>query len=1091
MSRLAQASRRQSRSLGRCLFGLALATLAAGYVQAQAVGNLVRNPGFAAGLEPWRVETWAGAETTRPAIDTAVFRGSDMASLRLPAESGRRTVIRQVGLPRDPAVNRYRFSLWTRTRDLAPGWTLRVGVERWQAGRYVTTMQNLQVPCTGSVAWTRTEIPFTPHEGTAEFGVYVGLWYPDTLAANPPAGGGTVWVEDVVLEPVVAASAAPAAEVPAKAPDLEVQSFHPLGEGGLFTPGQPLDLELVLLNRSTAAVDLAIDVGLVDLEGAAVSQVTVQATPLPGASCRVPVRLAAPVARGFFSARAELRQGGVLVAWPETGLCVVVPTPARDPFFGIDANGLTADLLEAYRLMGVGSLGFYQSWAVPAAAQADPLAYMREQVQSRWRPFWDSDFALVGYVKIDPGFHPAAIRAETAARREKGLFPYPDALYTTLAAGVQAEAEVMKDRVKTWIICEEIDAWVQNPSAPAGSGSCELARHVLMTRIAAAKLRQSIPDATIAALAVCMDYQTEPPYALVRRVLPEVKDCFDLIGVHPYCGGHSFAAGGVTPPETGRLRQVLLATRKLQAENGKSRTLIIPEKGLGVPYHQPLDHPQQRQQAVLTARNLVIAKSVYPCLFYSLHMGVANGMGREMKAGRRRSTEQSSYSDYGIWKQTADEKDVHRHHPRPAVAAYAVTARQLAGTMEAEEVLPRQGVYAYVFRCTAGAVAALWTTGTTPCPVHLNLPGPARLCDLMGNERELAAGDVELTLSDAPQFVRSAGTAAVLAEAVRRTAFPALPAVVGEAHLSACDTLSVYVLNLTSQPAEAEVEAEFPAALRAATRGGRARLEPSGRGRVDLHLEADAAALNAAGVATVRIRGPGQTALSRADLHVTTVARLQGPVTIDGDLAEAARLPRIVMDGPQYLQPAMAKMPESHLWNGTEDLAVSLALAWNEQGLYLAARVRDDVHLQRQSGSLIWMDDALQFAIDAANDALLPATCGQAGYDGNDLNAGMALTAAGPAFQVWVEKGSTKTAGGRDYPLAIRRQGTETTYEAILPWPALAPLEPRTGRAFGFSLLAFDNDRSEDRQAACRMELTPGIADGQDPSAYRTFVLGE
>jgi hypothetical protein len=231
--------------------------------------------------------------------------------------------------------------------------------------------------------------------------------------------------------------------------------------------------------------------------------------------------------------------------------------------------------------------------------------------------------------------------------------------------------------------------------------------------------------------------------------------------------------------------------------------------------------------------------------------------------------------------------------------------------------------------------------------------------------------------------------------------------------------------------------------------------------------------------------------LAKADLHATPVPHLRQPVTIDGDLAETSGLPTIAMDSPRYLQPAVAKMPESHLWTGTDDLAVALTLAWNEQGLYLAARVRDDVQLQRQSGQFLWMDDCLQFAIDAANDALPPATTGRTGYDANDFNAGMALTTAGPAFQVWVEKGSPKTAGGRDYPVAIRREGTETCYETLIPWATLPPLQPKPGRAFGFSLLAFDSDRPEDRQAAYRLELTPGIADGQDPSAYRTFVLGE
>jgi hypothetical protein len=243
-----------------------------------------------------------------------------MASLRLAAEAGRRTVIRQSGLPRNPAVTQFRFSVWTRTRDLAPGWILRVGVERWQAGRYVATMQNLHVLCTGTVDWTRTDIPFTPHDGTAEFAVYIGLWYPESLANSPPAGGGSVWIDDVTLEPVPAESATPtaAAASPAAA-RLEVQSFHPLGEAGLFTPGQPLELELVLLNRGTAPLATQVTVSLADVAGAPAGRCTLDATLPPGVSTRQPVRFDATKGRGFVCARAEVREAGDLLAWSSTG----------------------------------------------------------------------------------------------------------------------------------------------------------------------------------------------------------------------------------------------------------------------------------------------------------------------------------------------------------------------------------------------------------------------------------------------------------------------------------------------------------------------------------------------------------------------------------------------------------------------------------------------------------------------------------------------------------------------------------------------------------------------------------------------------
>jgi hypothetical protein len=101
----------------------------------------------------------------------------------------------------------------------------------------------------------------------------------------------------------------------------------------------------------------------------------------------------------------------------------------------------------------------------------------------------------------------------------------------------------------------------------------------------------------------------------------------------------------------------------------------------------------------------------------------------------------------------------------------------------------------------------------------------------------------------------------------------------------------------------------------------------------------------------------------------------------------------------------------------------------------------------------------------------------------------MALTADGPQCYCWVEKGKTNTGGLRAFPLLIRREGTDTIYELAVPWEDLAPLAPTAGKVFGFSFVVFDSDGTEAPQAPYWMALTPGIANGQDPSAYKKFVL--
>jgi len=152
--------------------------------------------------------------------------------------------------------------------------------------------------------------------------------------------------------------------------------------------------------------------------------------------------------------------------------------------------------------------------------------------------------------------------------------------------------------------------------------------------------------------------------------------------------------------------------------------------------------------------------------------------------------------------------------------------------------------------------------------------------------------------------------------------------------------------------------------------------------------------------------------------------------------------------------------------------------------------VTDDVFLQRNTGAVIWKGDSIQFAFDTMNDALTPDESIKAGFNGNDYLFGMALTANGPECYCWIEKGSAtkKGEGGRKYPIAIKKGDGMVSYEIAIPWSELAPLAPKAGKAFRFNFIVWDNDR-EDEQASYWIGLTPGIAGGNDPSAYRVFVL--
>ncbi len=298
-------------------------------------------------------------------------------------------------------------------------------------------------------------------------------------------------------------------------------------------------------------------------------------------------------------------------------------------------------------------------------------------------------------------------------------------------------------------------------------------------------------------------------------------------------------------------------------------------------------------------------------------------------------------------------------------------------------------------------------------------------------------------------------------------------------------TAVVELVNQSGRPAPVQVQiGKVAGAVPAQT-------SPAGdvpaNGRLSLTVPLKQTQLDRLGDLQATVRAGAQALPVIADLSARSVPAAPAGVKVDGDPGEWSKAPALVLDSADALGPSREVAAKGQ-WTGPDDLSVRAWLGWDERGLYVAARVRDDAHLQRQSGDKLWMDDCLQLALDMANDALSPATVGHAGYDGNDFNLGAALTAGGPSLYGYVERGATETQGPRAYPVAVKRTDSETRYELALPWEVLQ-VKPRPGLAFACSFIVFDLDSPGEQQASYWLGLTPGIAGGQDPSQYRTFVL--
>ncbi|MCE5239224.1 hypothetical protein LLH23_12135 [bacterium] len=1045
----------------------------------------IANASFADGLKGW--ETWLEAAEAKPpvTVDHAVFRGADMASLAMKAETGRRGLLLQTALPRDPQVSKYRFTLWVKCRNLGPDWIIRAALMAAKDKTVIKWLQNSHFTQRGrTMDWTPWSLEAVVPPEATHLAICLGLWTDDKLKANPPEGGGTVWFDDLALSPVGAPTAPTAAPAPAPT-GLQLERLFPIGERGLFQPGQPLQLMLSGQCTAPTPVEYGLQVRLVDFFGQPAGAKSFHVRAEPGKPVRETLDLPAADRLGWLRVETTCTHDGKAAVGPQTSLCVVQPVERRDDYFAADVNGQEAELVPAMRTIGVSArkIGGTIRW-VPMDQRGDLVKYWQNEITTgRTAVYWKSDLTLIGNIFIGGEFMDPQWKATIEERRQQGLFPYPDAFFQQFGDFVEAEATVFKPRVKVWVLSEEIDGTVGVPDLLSGSPSAEVMRYVLMCRIAYQRLKQVNPENQVIGLAVSSDFNQTPSYPMVRRLLADLRDYTDVIGPDLYTDSWNWVVQPSRGPEAGEMRSKLLDTLALQASLHKATVTTISERGYGLALHLPPTDPLEKLQADLTARSLIIGKSLPQVQFYALHMFC--GSGGWWESTGKVSTDANPQIDLGLWRSWYEKGGKVWYRPRSAVAAYATVARMLGGSTACTEVLPEQGIYSYVFTCPDRTVAALWTTDAQSCAMQLDLPAEVECVDLMGNARKLAKGPAQVALSSSPVFLRVAAPPEVIAEMLRKATFPARSSLKAEARLADLNTAVVDLVNQSAQPVSVEVRVTKVAGAVAAT--PTLRGEVPGSGKQSLRVPLQQVQLARLGELQATIHAGAQALPVVADLSARAVPAVGGAVKVDGDLAEWAKLPPLALDSADALMPSREVMARG-LWTGPDDLSVTAWLGWDERALYVAARVRDDAHVQRQSGDKMWMDDCFQFALDMVNDALSPAVAGRSGYDANDYNFGAGLTGDSPSLYCFVERGATEPQGPRSYPVAVRRVRGETVYELALPWEALR-VQPRPGLVFALSFVVFDVDTPEERQASYWMGLTPGIAGGQDPSQYRTFVL--
>jgi hypothetical protein len=169
-----------------------------------------------------------------------------------------------------------------------------------------------------------------------------------------------------------------------------------------------------------------------------------------------------------------------------------------------------------------------------------------------------------------------------------------------------------------------------------------------------------------------------------------------------------------------------------------------------------------------------------------------------------------------------------------------------------------------------------------------------------------------------------------------------------------------------------------------------------------------------------------------------------GPV-LDSRLDDWPALPQFVVSAPADWRPSEARFAD---YGGPEDVSADVRLAWDNQALYLAIEVRNDVLARVQSAAEIDRGDSIVLGI-AGEDA--------------DLVNQFVIALLRATSLVWraepaEEAGEVRTIGRALAARPEQEGGTRLIYELSIPWSELKQIRPLPGTRFTLTVSVCDDD---------------------------------
>ena len=219
-----------------------------------------------------------------------------------------------------------------------------------------------------------------------------------------------------------------------------------------------------------------------------------------------------------------------------------------------------------------------------------------------------------------------------------------------------------------------------------------------------------------------------------------------------------------------------------------------------------------------------------------------------------------------------------------------------------------------------------------------------------------------------------------------------------------------------------------------------------------------------------------------------------GPSVIAGYVKDAPVIDGILDEWTQERYDVTAITFGKDNWTGSSDLSGKFMLAWDENNLYVAARVYDDVHVQNASGEDLFKGDSIEFLLDRN----LSADFYTRALSSDDYQVGISSGAPAdmsysdsqpvdPEAYLWYPKASAGSLANVKIGVFYTDDGYKI--EAAIPWSVLG-VSPNSGQNFGFAFSFSDND-NPDKDVQQTLMTNAASRRLTDPTTWGNLTLSK